>query len=1273
MIVNQNNFNGTNIKNIQNKFFYNNYNKEMTPESKIYSYNVKRITPIKNDNFFDFHKISSNTLENVIHPRTIYAPIINKCKTNNSSFNKNYNNTSGKNNRVGLFKKYKPNMCTCYNLSSKSLNNNKPSRNNYYNIYNFNNTSFHMINQNKRSNSFNNNNNLNKLNNNNNLNYICNSFRNSTPINTNFYKNHSIVFISHLSEPKYENIIYTNQPKIKINNINIIKTIPKINLNNRNKNNLIKKAQTSRSYIDSPYINKNSFLNQDTHQEESIRKTEDNRNKFDRRFEITEITKVLLPNQPFKPKEIFEEKEGPIIEIKKNKNGSTTKIIKENLVKTTIENSIINMPKIDIGLNMHNVTFIKQKITKENITTIKSSSDILNSEKSNKIHNSLIYPDKINRIKHKLFFGNNRNILKKKKKSFNIKPQLNLINKEKNESIKNNEMDNNHINNNEMIKNNVVNKNNQINKSNGKNKINEVNKISGNKKNSRNYKNNENKINNEVHKTNGNDKKFDTHKNNENDKILQINKINVNDKNIEMNKNNHINKTNEIIKHNKNVENIKHIEGHKNNDNMKHNENNVNIEVKKDIEINNDIEINKDNEINKNIEFNNNNQKKDLLVTEKNKIINTNSLVNGNMSERTKDLVINGCTHTKNYTSKNEHLIRRNIIRRCITNNNIKIQKNKINKLINISNNNINNSNKDIKNNTSNITKNSGNKAIIKTSNNTEDSNKNKNDFNNKKESKKLILKKNKDNIFKIINKDKNKNNNKKNNIINIINNLNNKNSNISINYNNNKNNKKNKIKNITDVEKINGGINNTNIINNNANIINNNANIINNNTNIIKSNTTKKNNIEKKIDNISNIINKNINLKNNIIKQIKNEKIDIHKNINLSNKNTNNDNSINNNDNNKNNKNKIIFINTNNINKEKIKDNLENSRIYKKNNFSELKISKETEIYFNINHSKDMTKELNLKEINYPKFVNESQAISNIINVNNSTNTFNSLNKSETKLSNKIILDMPINIDLLDRDESDKSREEIEDSSEHQINKVVKQMKIKIGEKNLKISKFDKLADFINKLNNDELSKNIKNEQPNNNSHNNSYIKLPTESDNQKDEKLLNQMLISNINSSLKENDENENIESNKDDVNNHMKSSDNFENKNLTGSIMYINSNIDKNIHIKNGNENCSNNIYSNNINNNSSYNENNCFNNFNFAELEIDTPNNDQEYIDKLEIIKNSLSLQKNSHQKDETEVIDNNNEENEYESQNEEKFYKPLNKYENKFNLDQINPF
>ena len=167
--------------------------------------------------------------------------------------------------------------------------------------------------------------------------------------------------------------------------------------------------------------------------------------------------------------------------------------------------------------------------------------------------------------------------------------------------------------------------------------------------------------------------------------------------------------------------------------------------------------------------------------------------------------------------------------------------------------------------------------------------------------------------------------------------------------------------------------------------------------------------------------------------------------------------------------------------------------------------------------------------------------------------------------------------------------------------------------------------------------------------------------------------------NSLSKESKENEEIinNSNKYDINNfNMKSSEfnrtdnNFDNKNLTTSIMYINSNIDKNIHIKNGNENYGNNIY-----NNSCSNENN----LNFGDLEIDQPNSDQDFIDNLEIIKVSLASQKISlnsqkieYKKDDTDII-NNNEENEYENKNNDKFYKPLDKYENKFNLDQINPF
>jgi hypothetical protein len=120
------------------------------------------------------------------------------------------------------------------------------------------------------------------------------------------------------------------------------------------------------------------------------------------------------------------------------------------------------------------------------------------------------------------------------------------------------------------------------------------------------------------------------------------------------------------------------------------------------------------------------------------------------------------------------------------------------------------------------------------------------------------------------------------------------------------------------------------------------------------------------------------------------------------------------------------------------------------------------------------------------------------------------------------------------------------------------------------------------------------------------------------------------------------------------------------LTGSIIFINSNIDKNIHIQNGLENYSINMDANSI-----------TDNFNIIEGENLSPNNDKEFIEKLEIIKNSINENKNKeniynknniYAKD--EEIEN---EMENELEDEEKFYKPLNKYENKFDLDRINPF
>ena len=111
-----------------------------------------------------------------------------------------------------------------------------------------------------------------------------------------------------------------------------------------------------------------------------------------------------------------------------------------------------------------------------------------------------------------------------------------------------------------------------------------------------------------------------------------------------------------------------------------------------------------------------------------------------------------------------------------------------------------------------------------------------------------------------------------------------------------------------------------------------------------------------------------------------------------------------------------------------------------------------------------------------------------------------------------------------------------------------------------------------------------------------------------------------------------------------------------------MFLDSNIDKNIHIQNGQEN-----YSINKDGNSN------IDNFNIIEIENILPKNNQNYIDKIESIKNE-----NKDKKIEIEIENNNiykkEEVNEYEiGSDEEKFFIPLNKYENKFNLDQINPF
>ena len=108
-----------------------------------------------------------------------------------------------------------------------------------------------------------------------------------------------------------------------------------------------------------------------------------------------------MPNQTFKPIEVIEKKEGPIVEIKKNIDGSSTKMTKEIFIRITIEKSIINNPKVIVPKNGNKVTMIKQKITKEYLTTILSGHNIPNEEKGK---NDILSKD----TKKNIFFKNNK-------------------------------------------------------------------------------------------------------------------------------------------------------------------------------------------------------------------------------------------------------------------------------------------------------------------------------------------------------------------------------------------------------------------------------------------------------------------------------------------------------------------------------------------------------------------------------------------------------------------------------------------------------------------------------------------------------------------------------------------------------------------------------------------------------------------------------------------------------------------------------------------------
>ena len=296
-------------------------------------------------------------------------------------------------------------------------------------------------------------------------------------------------------------------------------------------------------------------------------------------------------------------------------------------------------------------------------------------------------------------------------------------------------------------------------------------------------------------------------------------------------------------------------------------------------------------------------------------------------------------------------------------------------------------------------------------------------------------------------------------------------------------------------------------------------------------------------------------------------------------------------------------------------------------------------------------------KEFNYLQGLsNESQLLSNIMNVNGSVNSFSI---SDSKYSSKVLFDFPFNLDL-EKNDSEKleDKEKIiynEKDKKEEIEKVEKIEEKKVV--NNSENKYEKLNEFIMEFNDEKEKPDLNNNNQNEEKNNLKKGKSP-DIENQNEEKILNQMQLSNINLTFKEFEENENDDNNA----YYGENTNNCDKKDLTGSIMFINSNIDKNIHIQNGLENYSINMDGNSI-----------TDNFNIIEGENLSTKNDKEFIDKMENIKNKI----NNENKNEDNIEDNNLDEKveliENEIEDENKFYSPLNKYENKFNLDQINPF
>ena len=350
------------------------------------------------------------------------------------------------------------------------------------------------------------------------------------------------------------------------------------------------------------------------------------------------------------------------------------------------------------------------------------------------------------------------------------------------------------------------------------------------------------------------------------------------------------------------------------------------------------------------------------------------------------------------------------------------------------------------------------------------------------------------------------------------------------------------------------------------------------------------------------------------------------------------------------------------------------------------------------INTTKEIIKELNEHDLNNIQINSyESQFISNINSPN--SNTLTCFNKSDFKFTNKINFDMPINIDL-EKIETEESKED----SKTKISKIKKENKakkaaIKIdvkqsisSHKSFKYNKFEKLAKFINKLN-DEDENEEEEEEP-------------------EEEIIIQNNKIVHYNSDIPAYGRSvAEIKLSKDNTSNTNSDNKNESNKKINDKDNNIrNDNMDKeriklyNFDLEskeNENGNKENNISNNgfyddiDINTNSNnkvnereksdvnfHNESDNEKRFNMVDMNIDPPHTDQDFLGNLELIqRNNNKPQDEKEVKNNNNIINNDNNninikeiESEYEfNLSQEKFYKPLNKYENIFNFGKINRF